>query len=97
MKFISTHGSLYDHLRVWVGKAKLLVASFYFWRPGSKIQKSRVGLLRSLLYPLLVQQPELCEVVTTRRWAFFSQVGIDVESPEWEWTELRMCLERFAN
>lgn len=97
MKFISTHGSLYDHLRVWAGEAKLVVASFYFWGPGSNIQKSRVGLLRSLLYQVLVQQPELCEVVTPRRWAFFSQVGIDAKSPEWEWTELRRCLERFAN
>lgn len=97
MKFISTHGSLYDHLRVWAGEAKLIVANFYFWGPGSKIQKSRVGLLRSPLCQLLVQQPELCEVVTARRWAFFSQVGIDAKSPEWEWTELRRCLERFAN
>lgn len=97
MKFISTHGSLYEHLRVWAGEAKLVVASFYFWGPGSKIQKSRVGLLRSLLYQLLVQQPELCEVVTPRRWAFFSQVGIDAKSPDWEWTKLRRCLERFAS
>ncbi|KAH6987173.1 hypothetical protein EDB80DRAFT_898423 [Ilyonectria destructans] len=97
MKFILTHGSLYDHLRVWAGEATLIVASFYFWGPGSTIQKSRVGLLRSLLYQLLVQQPELCELVTARRWAFFSQVGINAKSPEWEWTELRRCLERFAN
>jgi hypothetical protein len=97
MKFISTRDSLRSHLHVWTGYAELLIASFYFWGPGSKIQKSRVGLLRSLLHQLLSQRPDLCKFVALRRRVLFGLAGINVESPAWDWTELRECLLRFAS
>lgn len=96
MKFISNHKSLPSHLRTWAGRLEPLIASFYFWGPGSKIQKSRVGLLRSLLHQLLEKRPDLCEFVAPRRRVFFDLAGIDVESPVWDWVELRECLLRFA-
>ncbi|KAN0083496.1 hypothetical protein V8E54_002584 [Elaphomyces granulatus] len=97
MKFISTHKDLQDYLHRWAGNSPLLIATFYFWGPGSKIQKSRVGLLRSLLHQLLKQQPDLCEYVAPRRRIFFDLVGIKAESPDWNWTELQECLLRFAS
>lgn len=46
-----------DGLQEWSEGCKLCIFSFYFWRPGSELQKSCIGLLRSLLYQLLVTFP----------------------------------------
>lgn len=99
MKFISTHPDLHNRLRTWAGgdAGQLLLASFFFWGPGSKAQKSRVGLLRSLLYQLLSQRPDLCHAVAPRRQVFFGLAGAYTAPPEWQWTELRECLLRFAS
>ncbi|KAJ5106840.1 hypothetical protein N7456_003515 [Penicillium angulare] len=96
IKFISTHPSLRQHLQSWAGDSQLYVASFYLWSAGSKSQKSRVGLLRSLLYQLLSQKPELCHVVSPRRQLFYDLAGQNAAPPAWQWKELRDCLVRFA-
>ncbi|KAL2809226.1 hypothetical protein BJX63DRAFT_435361 [Aspergillus granulosus] len=92
MKFIIEHPKLKDLLRIWAHHDDFYVAKFYFWNPGSKIQKSRVGLLRSLLYQLLYEEPDLVEIVASRRQLYFSIAGINARSPEWEWEELCECL-----
>jgi hypothetical protein len=97
MKFIRNHPDLPAYLDTWAGGSPSLLASFYFWGPGSKIQKSQVGLLRSLLYQLLSQRPDLCRYVAPRRWAFFTIGGIEHNSPEWDWSELRESLLRFSS
>lgn len=39
--------------------AKLVVAKYFFWNPGSRLQKSQEGLLRSLLVDIIRQCPEM--------------------------------------
>lgn len=99
MKFISTHPDLHSNLCRWAGgdSDQLFLASFFFWGPGSTAQKSRVGLLRSLLYQLLSQRPDLCHSVAPRRQVFFGLAGAYATTPDWQWTELRECLLRFAS
>lgn len=59
MKFISTHPKTIQHLQSWAGTRKLVTASFYFWSPAkNQLQKSQVGLLRSILYQILRQCPD---------------------------------------
>jgi hypothetical protein len=96
MKFIAEHRSLIPRLKEWAGKDEVQVARFYFWNAGSKIQKSRVGLFRSLLHQLLSQNPELSEIVAPRRHLYFSIAGDDAEPPDWEWPELCQCFTRLA-
>lgn len=96
MKFIATHPSLNRRLQEWAGKDEVQVAKFYFWNAGSKIQKSRVGLFRSLLYQLLSQNPELSQIVAPRRQLYFSIAGDEAEAPDWEWPELCRCFSRLA-
>ncbi|KAI6784132.1 uncharacterized protein J7T54_004678 [Emericellopsis cladophorae] len=96
MKFITTHPSLKPRLQEWAGKDEVQVAKFYFWNAGSKIQKSRVGLFRSLLYQLLSQNPELSDIVAPRRQLYFSIAGDKAEAPDWEWPELCQCFSRLA-
>ena len=59
MKFVSEDARTKDSLSSWAGEDSLLMASFYFWNLGSRLQKSQIGLLRSLLYHVLDARPDL--------------------------------------
>ena len=43
-------------------------ASFFFWNPGSSLQKSLTGLLRSLLYHVLQSAPDLIPQICPELW-----------------------------
>ncbi|KAK8030151.1 hypothetical protein PG993_011442 [Apiospora rasikravindrae] len=47
-----------DALDVWSGDQHTSMLSFFFWRPGTPLQRSIVGLLRSLLYQLCDQRQD---------------------------------------
>lgn len=57
MSFIESDKRTKDALRVWAGSRELYIFSFFFWRPGSDLQKSITGLLQSLLYQLVKSKP----------------------------------------
>lgn len=59
MKFFSSQTRTRDALSQWAGSKGLLIASFFFWNLGTSLQKSQVGLLRSLLHDVLQARPEL--------------------------------------
>lgn len=65
MKFLCTHRNTKDRLRRWSGDKKLVFASFFFWKPGSELQRSLLGLVRTLLFHVVAQCgdiiPELFE------------------------------------
>ena len=74
----------------------MLTPKFFFWSPGSVMQKSSVGLLRSLLYQIFREHPEIAPLPgrheplsdwTERRLAkIFQSITSDVLS------SYRMCL-----
>ncbi|KAE9569295.1 hypothetical protein CGMCC3_g14616 [Colletotrichum fructicola] len=53
----------------WVGPKPLVVASHFFWNAGKPLQKSQEGLLRTLLFQILVQCPEVIPEVCSERYA----------------------------
>lgn len=59
MRFLTEAPETKDMLRKWAGNSRLHVASFYFWHLGTKLQKSQVGLLRSLLLSLCLRNESL--------------------------------------
>jgi hypothetical protein len=59
MSFIESHENTNDLLKIWAGKRELYVLSFFFWRAGSEMQKSILGLLQSLLYQLARAKPAI--------------------------------------
>lgn len=59
MKFICQEPRTAENLQKWAGHKNLVMANFFFWNPGSKLQKSQEGLLRSLLFEVLRNCPEL--------------------------------------
>ncbi|KAF4338987.1 hypothetical protein FBEOM_7163 [Fusarium beomiforme] len=68
MKFLCSHQKTKDMLMKWAGAKKLVFASFFFWRNGSKAQKSLDGLHRSILHDLLKQRPDLVPEIFPEQW-----------------------------
>ncbi|KAK8007848.1 actin [Apiospora arundinis] len=63
MKFLCSSSDTPCYLRNWAGRKKLIMAKFFFWNAGTALQKSQEGLLRSLLFEILRQCPELMSTV----------------------------------
>ncbi|KAK8108438.1 hypothetical protein PG984_014239 [Apiospora sp. TS-2023a] len=59
MKFLCGNEDTRNCLQRWAGEKGLIIAKFFFWNAGSNLQKSQEGLLRSLLFEILRQCPEL--------------------------------------
>ncbi|KUJ07163.1 uncharacterized protein LY89DRAFT_725998 [Mollisia scopiformis] len=69
MKHIYSSPITHELLTEWALPHKLSTAAFFFWNSGTLMQRSQQGLLRSLLYTVLVQQRELIPVVFPHHWA----------------------------
>lgn len=52
-----------EALSTWAGGRRLYTFSFYFWRPGSALQKSIRGLLRSMLFQLAKARPAIVDLI----------------------------------
>ena len=59
MKLLANHKTTKKLLRQWSGSENLVIASFYFWNAGRDAQKSQLGLMKSLLYQIFRQCPDL--------------------------------------
>ncbi|KAK4969299.1 hypothetical protein LTR66_011696 [Elasticomyces elasticus] len=68
MKHIVTSPRTESALCQWAGGTSYLTASFFFWNAGTTLQKSQEGLLRSLLYEILRQRPELVPKAMPDSW-----------------------------
>lgn len=62
MKFLYRHDKTKEHLKRWVSEKELIFCPFFFWKPGSDIQKSQRGLVRALLFSILSAAPDLIPV-----------------------------------
>jgi hypothetical protein len=51
------------HLENWAGTKKVITCTFYFWNSGTQMQMSEDGTLRTLLYTVLQQAPELWTIL----------------------------------
>lgn len=90
MKFLSSHAETRLHLEQWASgsERKLLLASHFFWYAGTRLQKSQAGLLRSLLYEILRQCPEIALLVSSLHPEFRMY-----EEQDWSWAhEDLLCI-----
>ncbi|KAM7215643.1 hypothetical protein V8F06_008934 [Rhypophila decipiens] len=53
MKYLSQNPHTLELLRTWAGDRDLSIGRYFFWYAGSKLQKSREGLIQTLLFELL--------------------------------------------
>lgn len=63
MKYIWRDERTRTHLSTWAGDKELVRAAFFFYERGTSLQKSRMGLIQSLLYQILSQQRRLIPIV----------------------------------
>lgn len=103
MKYILTHPQTVECLKRWAQSDCLATAGFYFWRSGTRLEKSEEGLLRSLLYSALEQQPHLAPNVFPKEWSMFYALASGDRSTSgaglgvWRVEELRDAFRRLVN
>jgi hypothetical protein len=62
MGFLADHHKTNVLLSYWSRHARLVSASFFFWNSGASLQRSQKGLLRSLLWQILSEEPALVPI-----------------------------------
>ncbi|KAH7339188.1 hypothetical protein BKA66DRAFT_507058, partial [Pyrenochaeta sp. MPI-SDFR-AT-0127] len=72
MKFLSCNPQIVEKLKIWTKQKRLIHAAYFFWDAGKSIQKSQEGLLRSLLFDILRQNPNLIAQVYPNIWRLLS-------------------------
>jgi hypothetical protein len=87
MKYIAGYTRKREKLGIWTGSEKLYIGSYFFWNQGTEMQKSRAGLMQSLLYQLLRTAPDLTSFT----------VGTRLNHEAWEMTELIATFDRIAS
>jgi hypothetical protein len=99
MKFIAEHPNTYHGLKEWSGSDRMVSASYYFWSSAKDpLQKSGTGLLRSILYQILRQCPQLIRETFPDPWQAYrshsssSRVGISAATT----SELLASYKRLA-
>lgn len=77
MKYINTNPKLDDALSEWAAGRKIFKASFYFYYLGTDMQKSEIGLLRSIVLTLMSSSRQTPEPVFWRgkEQRFFTHLG----------------------
>ena len=98
MKFLFENPLTKNFLESWAKPQQLITAAHFLWYSGEPIQKSQVGLLRSLLFQLLSQAPRLIECACSWRWRSYMSGALRLGS----WTSqqllkaLKLALENLS-
>jgi hypothetical protein len=69
MKFLYEHHTTRSLLNDWADDKSLILARFFFWKPGSPLQKNLTGLIQSILYHVLSQIPHHAAVIFPQHWS----------------------------
>ncbi|KAH6632215.1 hypothetical protein F5144DRAFT_245063 [Chaetomium tenue] len=93
MSYIIHHQSLLTHLHVWARGLPLVITRYYAWISGAHLQKSREGLMRTILHQVLSEKNSLIPCVAPRRWALFSTLRAAAETPSWSTWEVQESFE----
>lgn len=88
MKFIREDQRTKTALYRWANGAPLIVASFFFWNLGSKLQRSQIGLLRGLLFDVVEAQPDLAPHILPGLYQAVVR-GREAKHPEPSFAELK--------
>ena len=96
VKFIQSSQLTTQCLSNWAGAKRVVTTGFYFWSAGSAIQKTREGLLRSLLYGILRQAPELIPQVCVSHWQTVQSSVPGAKERRWTMADLEGALHRLS-
>lgn len=100
MKYIVNEPWTAQYLSEWERDSELIVISFFFWKLGTELQKGATGLLRSLLFQIAKQWPNLMNLVLKAygrsRGRSDAPARLDL-LPTWTTQRLLAILEDFVN
>ncbi|KAF5988995.1 hypothetical protein FBULB1_1150, partial [Fusarium bulbicola] len=83
MKYLCRQEETKRYLDVWAADKSLVFGKFFFWNPGTTLQKSLRGLIRGLLYSILANAPELIPLAFPKHWdATLSKVAVVFDSSD---------------
>lgn len=94
MSFICQDSRTEMALRVWSGLNEVFIPNFFFWNPGTQLQKSLVGLLRSLIYQLVERFPDLMSVIISSMGSTQHRLQ---QLPTWTEHRLRVTLQHLLS
>lgn len=73
--------------------SEIVTASYFFWNPGSALQKNLTGFLRSLLYQISNQRPDLIPIMNDQQVDSTRTPKMNFHpTPLYAWTEHRLML-----
>jgi len=83
MRHLFRNDRIFDYLEAWSGHAPGITSGFFFWNGGTELQRSRLGLLRSILYESLQdmiygpleQDMAIVQNLFPERWEQFRSYG----------------------
>ncbi|KAL9094047.1 MAG: hypothetical protein Q9165_003717 [Trypethelium subeluteriae] len=76
MKYLCDQERTTKALEQWASPGRIVIGNHFFWNIGSEMQKSQEGLLRTLLFQIFHQCPELiCKMVPIRDKAGHNALG----------------------
>ncbi|KAI0545976.1 hypothetical protein F4679DRAFT_559496 [Xylaria curta] len=91
MKHIADNPHTRAELRQWSSPSEPVISSHYFWIFGTSMQKSKEGLLQTLLFEIFRQYPALLKHVCPDRWE--SDFSSSAAAKPWSAVELRHVLD----
>ncbi|KAF5692443.1 hypothetical protein FDENT_2965 [Fusarium denticulatum] len=83
MKYLCRQEETKQYLDIWAADKSLVFGKFFFWNPGTTLQKSLRGLIRGLLYAILSNAPELIPLAFPKHWdVTLSKVAVTFDSSD---------------
>jgi hypothetical protein len=96
MKFLVDHAKTIQLAKEWAAPHPVILASHYFWNPGTEMQRSQRGLLQSLLFEIFRQDPDLIRLACPKRWGDALQ-SRSRSRTSWSITELSACFKKISD
>lgn len=100
MKYLYDNPKTREELVCWSKNIPLILAAFFFWKTGTSMQKSQIGLLQSLLHETLSQCYQLIPIVLPERWHEYQLHDLGSEflhiSGDWTQAELSRAFRRLV-
>lgn len=93
MKFLFSHHRTCEMLLPWVGTKTLVLARFFFWKPGTSLQKSLNGLFGSLTFRVLSQCPELIPGTFPQQWEETEYFTSGTHQLAFDYSEVRKAFQ----
>lgn len=97
MKFLADFEETSECLRKWAGNRTLVIVGYYLWINGTEMQRSQIGLLRSVLFDVFRKCPGFIKNTFPDLWNCFSRDNSLAEREDiWTRGELLRGLRNLA-